>query len=97
MPIRKAISAAGFPAGYTFKAGDLVQIGNADLHRVMEDATTGQFEIRPHLWPGVAAGAALKVFKPSCLMRIEAGSVSSTADRATGRGAISFTAIEDRS
>jgi len=93
---RKAISAAGFPAGYAFKVGDLVQIGNADLHRVMEPATVGQFEIRPHLWPGVAVGATLKVVKPSCVMAIIPGGVSSTADSSTGRGRISFEALEAR-
>jgi len=93
---RKAIAAAGFPAGFTFSVGDLVQIGAADLHRVMEAATVGQFEIRPHLWPGVAVGAALNVLKPSCVMSIVPGSISSSADRATGRGSISFQAMEAR-
>jgi len=93
---RKAISAAGFPVGYTHKVGDYVQIGPGDLHQVLENATTGQFEIRPHLWPGVAAGAALKVFKPFCLMTVVPGSISSQADPSTGRGKISFQAIESR-
>lgn len=93
---RKAIAASGFPAGFTFKIGDLVQIGGADLHRVMENATSGQFEIRPHLWPGVSVGAALKVLRPSCVMSIVPGSISSTADLATGRGRITFEAMEAR-
>ncbi|WP_244490269.1 hypothetical protein [Rhizobium sp. Root483D2] len=94
---RKAISAAGFPVGYTHSVGDYVQIGSSDLHQIIENATTGQFEIRPHLWPGVAAGSVLKAFKPFCLMTIVPGSISSAADPITGRGKISFQAIESRS
>jgi hypothetical protein len=93
---RKAISAAGFPPGFKFSVGDFVQIGAYDLHQVMEAATTGQFEIRPHLWPGVSAGAALKVVKPSCLMAIIPASVTATAEAATGRGVITFEALEAR-
>ncbi len=93
---RKAIAAAGFPSGYTFSVGDYVQVGAADLHQILEDATTGQFEVRPHLWPGVAAGAVLKVNQPYCLMTIVPGTINTAADPNTGRGKISFQAIETR-
>lgn len=93
---RKAITRSGFPTGFAMSVGDYVQIGSTDLHQVLEDATTGQFEIRPHLWPGVVAGASIKVVKPACLMTIVPGSISSTADPATGRGKVSFQAIEAR-
>ncbi|KQY31807.1 hypothetical protein [Rhizobium sp. Root483D2] len=94
---RKAVSAAGFPVGYHHSVGDYFQVGSGDLHQILEDATTGQFEIRPHLWPGVAAGAALKVLKPYCLMTIVPNSISSQSDPNTGRGKISFQAVESRS
>ncbi|MBP0438417.1 hypothetical protein [Tianweitania sediminis] len=91
---RKTISVSGL-AGVSLKAGDLIQIGAADLHRVVEDAS-GSFEVRPHIWPGVSAGAAVKIAKPSCLMTIVPGSVSASADPSTGRGAISFQGLEAR-
>lgn len=99
---RKSISLADLPAGYSVSVGDYIQLGSGDLHQVMEpavadpDGMTQQFEIRPHLWPGVIAGRAAVVKRPSCVMGIVPGSVSSTADLATGRGAISFQASEAR-
>lgn len=99
---RKTISESGLPPGFVVSVGDFIQIGENDLHQVMEPAvasaggTTGQFELRPHLWPGVVAPRAAIVKQPSCLMAIVPGSVSSTADLATGRGSLSFQAIEAR-
>jgi hypothetical protein len=99
---RKAVSVSGFPAGYRFSIGDYLQIGEKDLHQVVEAAVVDengvspQFEIRPHLWPGVAAPVAVTVKQPACLMTVVPGSVSSSADLGTGRGAISFQAIEAR-
>ncbi|WP_313613406.1 hypothetical protein [Agrobacterium sp.] len=99
---RKAVSLHDLPAGYQVSIGDYIQIGDKDLHMVMEpalaasDGYTGQFEVRPHLWPGVVAPRNAIVFKPSCVMAIVPGSVSTTADLATGRGSITFQAIEAR-
>jgi hypothetical protein len=99
---RKAVSLSGFPEGFRLSVGDMIRIGGSDLHRVMEARTatalgnTSVFEIRPHLWPGVAAGAEVSVVRPYCSMTIEPGSISSSADLATGRGAVSFRAIEAR-
>jgi hypothetical protein len=99
---RKAISLAGFPEGFQLSVGDMLRIGPSDLHRVMEARTvtalgnTSLFEVRPHLWPGVAAGAAIAVLRPYCIMAIEPGSISSTAELTTGRGSISFRAMEAR-
>lgn len=99
---RKAIMASDFPVGFRFSVGDLIQIGPANLHRVMEaaavDATgrSSEFEIRPHLWPVSAVDDPLLVKQPSCVMAIVPGSVSSQADVGTGRGTISFQAIEAR-
>lgn len=102
---RKAITVSGLPSGFQFAIGDYLAIGN-DLHQVMEAATapsgtTGEFEVRPHIWPGVEAGGSpattVTVLKPSCLMSIVPDSVSSSADPQTGRGVISFKAEEVRS
>ncbi|MCK8779091.1 hypothetical protein M0654_03735 [Rhizobium sp. NTR19] len=99
---RKAIAVGGLPSGYKASVGDFLQIGTRDLHQVMEPATaagggaTSQFEVRPHLWPGVVAGVQVLVKQPSCIMSIVPGSVSTTADLATGRGSVSFQALEAR-
>jgi hypothetical protein len=99
---RKSVSLAGFPEGFVLSVGDMIRIGANDLHRVVEGRTvttlgnTSLFEIRPHLWPGVAAGAAISVVKPHCIMQVEPGSISASADAATGRGTISFRGIEVR-
>ncbi|MNF09167.1 hypothetical protein D3C80_2097620 [compost metagenome] len=57
---------------------------------------TTQFEFRPHLWRGVTAPVAATLVKPSCIMAIVPGSISTTADMATGRGTVTFQAIEAR-
>jgi len=98
----KSITLSGLPAGYQVSVGDYIQIGDKDLHMVMEAATANSsgvaasFEIRPNLWPGVTAPAAATLVKPSCIMAIVPGSVSTTADMATGRGTVTFQAIEAR-
>jgi hypothetical protein len=95
---RKRITAAGLP-GISLSVGDLLQVGDADLHRVMEAATgnpTNLFEVRPHIWPGVVAGAAVKILRPSCIMSLVPGSVSTSANPSTGRGSVSFQGIEVR-
>ena len=97
---RKAISVQALPAGFVLSVGDYVSIAG-DLHQVMEAATangsgvTGQFEIRPHLWPAAVVGAAVSVARPACLMAIVPGSVSSDA-QLNGWGSLSFAAIEAR-
>ncbi|WP_107341475.1 carbohydrate binding domain-containing protein [Agrobacterium pusense] len=99
---RKEISLSSLPAGYIASVGDYIQIGDKDLHMVMEPMTasgsgvTTQFEVRPHLWPGVTAPVAATLVKPSCIMAIVPGSISTTADMATGRGTVTFQAIEAR-
>ncbi|MEI5682359.1 hypothetical protein G6N74_28440 [Mesorhizobium sp. CGMCC 1.15528] len=95
---RKAISVSGL-AGVSLSIGDMIRVGGRDLHRVQEPATgtpTNQFEIRPHLWPAADVGQAVNIVKPYTLMTIVPGSISSTADLQTGRGSVSFQAIESR-
>lgn len=90
---RKIVTFSGL-AGITLSTGDLVQIGDGDLHRIVDMAAG--YELRPHLWPGVASGAAVSISKPHCIMAIVPGSVSSSADPRTGRGTVSFQAMEAR-
>lgn len=100
---RKAVRIGGLPAGFRFSIGDMISIAG-DLHRVMEPALAGvggvtpEFEIRPHLWPNVEIGSpppVVSVYRPSCLMAIVPGSISSDAGL-DGRGSIVFQAIEAR-
>lgn len=103
---RKAVSLAGLPNGFKLSIGDYIQIGEADLHQVMEpttadsDGETPVFEVRPHIWPSVEAGGSpatpVCVKRPSCLMAIIPGTIQSQADPQTGWGAVSFQAIEAR-
>jgi hypothetical protein len=99
---RKSCTLTGLPAGYKVSVGDLIEVAGSGLHRVMEAAVasgagaTPVFEVRPQFWPGAAAPAAANLVKPSCLMRVVPGSINSDADVSTGRGTISFQAIEAR-
>ena len=99
---RKAIRIKNMPAGYTGKVGDYIQIGTGNLHQVMEDFTASGlglsplFEIRPHLWPLTAVNDAVAVVEPRCLMTLVPGSLSTTTELSTGRGAITFQAMESR-
>lgn len=86
-------------AGISLSIGDMIQIGAANLHRVLEPASgnpTGFFTIEPHLWPGTATSQAVKIGKPFCLMTVDPGSLSAPADPSTGRGRISFSGTEAR-
>lgn len=97
---RKAVTVSGLPAAFVLSVGDYVSVAG-NLHQVMEATTasagglTPEFEVRPHIWLGVAAGAAVAVYRPSCIMSIVPGSVASDSDL-TGWGSVSFQAIEAR-
>jgi len=98
---RKAVAIEDLPAGFKFVIGDYLAIGT-DLHQVVEAATangsgvTPQFEVRPHVWQGVVAGAAaVSVYRPFCIMSVVPGSVQAPA-RLDGRGTVSFEGIEIR-
>lgn len=93
----KTVRVAGL-AGITLSIGDMMRIGSS-LYRLREAATgnpTPFFTISPHLWPGTAAGQPVIISKPWCLMTVDPGSLSSSADPRTGRGSISFSATEAR-
>lgn len=99
---RNAVRLSALPAGFVLSVGDYIQIGTGDLHQVMEAATasgaglTPLFEVRPYIWAGVATSADVSVKRPACVMSIVPGSVQTSADRATGRGVITFQAMEAR-
>lgn len=91
---RKTVTLAGM-VSVTLQVGDMLTIGNRDLHQLV-DVSGGVYEVRPHFWPGVASGATVSVSTPHCIMAIVPGSISTAADAATGRGAVSFQAVEAR-
>lgn len=97
----KSVRIKQLPAGFAFSVGDMIQIGDTDLHEVMESATadgagvTPLFEVRPHFWDGVAANDPISVRRPHCIMALVPGSVSADSDL-TGRGTVSFQAVEAR-
>jgi hypothetical protein len=98
----KSISAKTLPAGFQLLVGDFLRIGADKLYQVMEDAlasgggVTPSFELRPHLAPGTAINNTVSVYRPFCPMTIDPGSISTAADLRTGRGSISFQAMEAR-
>lgn len=91
---RKTTTLSGF-SGVTLQPGDMIMIASKDLHQIV-DIAAGVYEVRPHIWPGVTTGSAVSISKPYCIMAIVPGSVTSTADMASGIGAVSFQAIEAR-
>lgn len=99
---RKELVVGPIPSGYVVSVGDLVQIGARNLHRVVGSSETSPgsgtnaLEVRPHLWPEIAVGDAVKFVRPSCRMVIVPDSIRTTADVSTGRGAVSFDAMESR-
>lgn len=90
----KSVRLSGLPAGYKASIGDYMQIKNT-LYMVVDIAGL-DIEVRPHLAPGIAVNDPVKVVRPSVQMIVVPGSLSSTADAVTGRGSISFQAIESR-
>lgn len=97
----KSLRVDELPEGFALSVGDMISIGPGDLHQVMEAATadasgiTGTFEVRPHFWDGVAVNDDVLVYRPYCLMAVVPGSISTQADL-SGRGSVSFQAIEAR-
>lgn len=90
----KAYRLSGLPAGYKNSVGDYQQIGNK-LYQVV-DVDGQDVEVRPHLAPGTAVGNVVTLIKPSVPMIIMPGTLTTTAELSTGRGTISFQAIESR-
>jgi hypothetical protein len=83
---RTAITLSGLPAGYVITMGDYLHVdygtpSRRALLQAAEGATangsgvTAQFEVRPHLRPGIAAGLAVSLKKPAAKVKIVPGSV----------------------
>ncbi|SMQ65846.1 hypothetical protein SAMN06295905_1331 [Devosia lucknowensis] len=84
--------------GIQLSVGDMLRIGNG-LYRAAEQAAgnpTPYFTVSPHLWPGTVTGQDVIIERPWCLMTVDPGSLSTSADIRTGRGTLSFTATEAR-
>jgi hypothetical protein len=99
---RKSGTLTGLPAGYKLSVGDMIEVADSGLHRIMEAVTanasgaTPVFEVRPHFWPGASAPAAAALVRPGCPMRVVPGSITSDAEFSSGSGSISFQAVEAR-
>ncbi len=91
---RQTVTFSGVPAGYRFSVGDYIQIGTRNLHQIV--AVGAELEIRPHLWPETKVNDPVKVSQPMCKMLIVPGTLTTTSELATGRGAVSFEAVESR-
>lgn len=101
-PDNKTVNVSGLPALFKFSTGDMLQIGDTDLYRVMNDVVASGVglatgvELRPHLWPATTVGALVSVRQPHCIMSVDPDSVNSDADPETGAGSITFDAWEAR-
>lgn len=97
----KSIALKGMPVWFSITIGDYLQIGTK-LYQALESAVanasgkTTHFELRPHLAPGTAVGNVVTLIKPSVPMIILPGSLTTSAELSTGRGTISFQAVEAR-
>ncbi|WOC15436.1 hypothetical protein [Pseudochrobactrum sp. MP213Fo] len=97
----KSLTLINVPVWHVVSVGDYVQIGPR-LYQVIEEAVsnaagrTTRFEVRPHLAPGTAEGNIVTLVKPSVAMIIVPGSLSTATQAITGRGSITFHAIESR-
>jgi hypothetical protein len=83
---RKALTLSGLPAGYVITMGDYMHVdygtpSRRALMQAVEGATangsgvTAEFEVRPHLRPGIIAGLAVTLKKPAAKVKIVPGSV----------------------
>lgn len=89
----KSVTLSGLPTGYKASVGDYIQI-RQELYQIV-DKSSG-FEVRPHLAPGTAVGNTVVLVRPSVPMIILPGTLTTTAELSTGRGAVSFQAVEAR-
>lgn len=75
--------------------GDMVEINDNRLYRVVGMPGGGFIGLQPHLSAGVLVGQAVNINKPGILMTIVPGSIS-TQTGLNGRGAVTFQATEAR-
>jgi hypothetical protein len=79
---RKALKLAGLPAGYPLTIGDYFHVDydsspyRRALIQIAESTTadgsgvTPEFEVRPHLRPGISAGATVSLIKPAAKVKV---------------------------
>jgi hypothetical protein len=83
---RRAITLSGLPAGYVITMGDYLHVDyGAPSRRALLQAAEGaiasssgvtpEFELRPHLRPGITIGLAVSLKKPAAKVKIVPGSV----------------------
>ena len=91
-----------YPIAYPNGAGlgdvsnvKVAKIGANNKSVTLSGLPTG-FEVRPHLAPGTCVGNVVVLVKPTVPMIVLPNTLTTTADVATGRGAISFQAVEAR-
>lgn len=89
----KSVTLSGLPAEYKASVGDYMQVGQ-HLYQVV--GMDSSFEVRPHLAPGTAVGNVVVLVRPSVPMLVLPNTLTTTADAATGRGAVTFQAVESR-
>lgn len=98
----KAVALSGLNAGQIVSRGDYLSFdygANRALHRVAETVTangsglTPEFEVRPHLRPGWALTAGVKLRAPRGIFTLMPGSVVPTQTRGTF-GAVSFKIVQ---
>lgn len=98
----KSLRLLGLPSGYRISIGDLIEIEGSGLYRVITEAVAAEngisplFQVRPHFWPGTASGSVVTLIRPGCPMSIVPGTISTDADASTGRGVVTFQAVEAR-
>ena len=92
-PDNQTVRLSGLPAGYRASVGDFIQIA-AKLYQLADLSAAG-FTLFPHLAPGTTVGNAVVLVRPSVAMIITPGTFTAQSDPASGRGTISFQAIEN--
>jgi hypothetical protein len=99
----KSIAVSGVDPGFQVSRGDYLVIevaGAKKLHQVSEPSTASAggvlalFEVRPHLWPGAAAGQPVRFKKPAIPMTMLPGSIAKTQMGAL-HTSINFAAMQD--
>ncbi|HWM82943.1 MAG TPA: hypothetical protein VNQ56_12855 [Pseudolabrys sp.] len=99
----KTVTLGGLLEGYKVSTGDYISFGyggNRALHQAMEDAVADEFgvssafEVRPYIRPGYVLDVDVALTRPHAVMLIVPGSVSAPSAPDTGRGTVSFSAIQ---
>jgi len=91
----KSISITWDGGTTVLSVGDMVELNETRLHRVVALLGGGMIGIQPYLSAGALVGQDVNIHKPGVLMTIMPGSIN-TQTGLNGRGTITFQAIEAR-